>query len=80
MGNNGKEYSLTYAEEWALTSLIGQLTGRTASFDNAPDYACKEWAALLRDNVGKTKMLTIRGQRFMVAQGADIKKLFSRGL
>lgn len=45
-GKNGKEYALTYGENWVISSLLRQLLGKDVNFGAASEHECKEWAAL----------------------------------
>lgn len=79
-GRNGEEYFLTYEENWVIYSLLKQLVRRPVDFDKATALECKGWAAVLRKNTGRMRLLELQGAEFGVLDKADIAALFSTGV
>ncbi|MDA4131927.1 MAG: hypothetical protein OK454_02200 [Thaumarchaeota archaeon] len=83
MGKNGKEYTLTYRENFVIGSLLTLLLNKKVDFSDASDGECKEWASALRKNLDRIRLLYPArkfGGAFGLLEGMDRKRLFSIGL
>jgi hypothetical protein len=83
LGKNGKEYSLTYRENFVIGSLLSLLLNKKVDFSDASDGVCKEWASSLRKNLERIRLLYPSRKfsgAFGLIEGMDRKRLFSTGL
>jgi hypothetical protein len=83
MGKNGKEYALTYRENFVIGSLLTLLLNKKVDFGDASDSECKDWASALRKNLDRMRLLYPAPKfagAFGLIEGMDRKRLFSTGL
>ncbi|MDA4113663.1 MAG: hypothetical protein OK474_06430 [Thaumarchaeota archaeon] len=85
MGKNGREYSLTYGENYVIGSLLTLLLKDGIDFGNASEDECKWWASALKGNIDRMRFLDVEDEfglkgTFGLIEGMDIPQLFSTGL
>ncbi len=79
-GKNGEEFEMTYGAQWVFLNLLKLLLGKDVDFDvTVSEAECKEWAAVLRSNIERMRLLTIEGTKFAMLEGMDVHELFSKG-
>lgn len=86
VGRNPKaRLSMGASHASALSAVLAELSGKEPEFmQHATEQQCKTWAALLRENLSRVKLIkgvNKRGRKyaFLVVQGADIRHEFSNG-
>jgi hypothetical protein len=86
VGRNPKaRLNLGASHASALAAVLAELSGKEPEFmQPATEQQCKVWAALLKENLSRVKLIkgvNKRGRKygFLVVQGADIEREFSNG-
>jgi hypothetical protein len=83
VGKNGNDYEMDRALDDVVHRLLGRLTGEAVKLVPSSGQQCRRWAALLRNNHEKIRLLRYKmgGTEliFEIVDGEDAHQLFTQG-